>query len=306
MTQCEALVSEQYHDIFSVYLPHKATYIQASLSGALRQAFNRQYTQLVAGDRVIISHDETTEQGRIETLLPRRSLLTRVKAGTREKPQPMAANADYLLICTSMNEDFNPRRLERYLSLAQGTNVKPVLVLTKADLAQNPESYLRQTKVLSLQEAPILCSVKNEQGLDPLRNLLREGQIAVLMGSSGVGKSSLINALLGENRRRTADIGRYKDKGRHTTTSRALIPLTCGAYLIDTPGMRELKLDESDTQAVFPDIQKLAASCRFRDCSHQSEPGCAVAAAVVSGDLDAGRLKSYQKLRREEEQRKHW
>ncbi len=293
----KGIVSSQHHDTFSVYIPDLDAFVQAKLSGKLRQEGKR----LVAGDHVILHYDQMTRQGRIQELLPRRNLLSRVEAGSRGLSQPMVANIDYLLICTSLNEEFNLRRLDRYLAMAEGAGVEAVMVLTKADLSLHSADFLYQVKAQYQKYRFMVCSAKSGQGMESLKQLLSQDKVAALMGSSGVGKSSLINALIGEEKLRTSDTSHYKDKGRHTTTHRELIPLGAGAYLIDTPGMRELKLDESDADAAFDEIISLGSACRFRNCTHLKEPGCAVRDALAIGLIDADRFKSYLKLRREEQ-----
>ncbi|NLD34476.1 MAG: ribosome small subunit-dependent GTPase A [Clostridiales bacterium] len=303
MTKYQGIISAQHRGAFRVWLPQENREISAALSGSLRRLLAKQDTAPVTGDRVTLDRQsDAAGAALILSLLPRTSLMSRTEAGLRGRSQPLAANIDLALICTSMNEEFNPKRLDRYLAMADGAGVRAVLLLTKADLAPDPQPWLAPVLALRPPRSMILCSAYTGRGMDELRQLLH-GRRAVLLGSSGVGKSSLINALLGDERMRTAHISVHQDKGRHTTTSRQLIPLPGGGYLIDTPGMRELKLDQSDADAAFADITALAAQCRFGDCRHGGEPGCAVRAAVEAGTLSAARLNSWRKLSREQEMR---
>jgi ribosome biogenesis GTPase len=300
----EGHLSAQHHDFFSVFLPASGVFLSAALSGGLRRQLAQQGLSLVTGDRVTLDRDsDATGDAVILSLLPRRSLLSRVEAGARGRSQPLAANADLMLLCTSMNEEFNMRRIERYLAMADGAGMPAVLLLTKADLVENAEDWLAAVQSLHPPRKSIPCSAVSGLGIAEVRSFLSGGETAVLLGSSGVGKSTLINALLGDDRLRTRDISQYKDKGRHTTTHRELIPLQSGGFLIDSPGIRELKLDDSDVSAAFGDITALAVACKYRNCSHQTEPGCAVKKAVSEGALTAQRLHSYLKLIQEENRR---
>jgi ribosome biogenesis GTPase len=235
-------------------------------------------------------------------ILPRSSAFVRQTAGDAPDPQVVAANIDVALVATSVNRDLNPRRLERYVALAWESGALPVVLLTKADLASPDE--LAAARLVVGTAAPgvdiVAVSTQDGVGLDELSGMLTIGRTAVLVGSSGVGKSTLVNALLGASHLRTREI-REDGKGRHTTTHRELVRLDSGALLIDTPGMRELQLwsDGSGVAAAFADVETLAERCRFSDCAHQSEPGCAVLDALASGALDASRLESYRALLRE-------
>jgi ribosome biogenesis GTPase len=195
----------------------------------------------------------------------------------------------------------NPRRIERYLTAAWESGAAPVVVLNKADVAEDPDACAAEIESVSPGVPVVAVSAREEANLEALRPWLVAGRTVALLGSSGVGKSTLVNALLGEKRQDTGAVRADDSRGRHTTTHRELIPLPGGAVLLDTPGMRELQLwaDESTLADSFPDVEALAAQCRFRDCRHDAEPGCAVRAAETEGRLDPGRLESWRKLQRE-------
>ncbi len=237
----------------------------------------------------------------IVSVLPRLTAVRRTAAGRAGQTQVLAANVDRLLICAGLDADFNLRRIERYLSVAYAGGVSPVIVLTKADLAADLARQVREVESVAPDATVIATSAVSRLGLDQVRAQLRTGLTAALVGSSGVGKSTLVNELLGEDRMRTAGVRESDGRGRHTTTHRQLMLLPGGGVLIDTPGMRELQLPAGGDGlgSTFADIDALAAGCRFRDCAHESEPGCAVRAAVGDGRLEEARLRSYEKQQRE-------
>ncbi|WP_372841449.1 ribosome small subunit-dependent GTPase A [Phaeovulum sp.] len=240
---------------------------------------------------------------RISRVLDRRSLLTRKAAGTDTRTQLIAANVDTLFIVSSCNADFNPARLERYVALALDAGVSPVIVLTKADLAADAADYLARARAISPHvEAAVTVNAKSPDAVAALGGWCGPGKTVAFAGSSGVGKSTLVNAMTGLAIA-TQGIREDDAKGRHTTTARALHLVPGGGMVIDMPGMRELALIDA-TEGIaelFDDIEALAATCRFRDCAHEHEPGCAIRAAVAAGTLDAARLGRWQKLRREDE-----
>jgi ribosome biogenesis GTPase len=237
----------------------------------------------------------------IVAMLPRYSAIKRAAAGEHYKQQVIAANVDVVFVVCGLDADFNPRRIERYLLLVQGSGSTPVVVLTKADRADDARSAVAALADIAAQSVPVLAvNAKDAASVAALAPWLQAGMTAVLVGSSGAGKSTLTNTLLGSDRMKTAAVRDSDARGRHTTTHRALIPLPTGACLIDTPGMRELKpTGEEDVAENFSDIEALSAQCRFRDCRHQREPGCAVRAAIEQGTLDAARYAHYLKLRDE-------
>lgn len=242
----------------------------------------------------------------IAQVLPRATAFTRLAAGTANARQVVAANVDVALLTASLNADLNPRRLERYLASTYESGAAPVIVLTKADLCGGEaEDLVAGVEAIAFGAPVLAVSAATGQGLDALAARLAPGKTAVLLGSSGVGKSTLVNALAGAELMATQAIRDDDAHGRHTTTHRELIRLPSGALILDTPGMRELGLWEADAgvAAVFGDVtaevERLALGCRFRDCAHQREPGCAVRAALEDGALDAERWRSFQKLQRE-------
>lgn len=236
----------------------------------------------------------------IHQVLPRKSLFVRKAAGTSKTEQVIAANIDTVFLCMSLNNDFNLRRLERYLAAAWESGAEPVAVLTKADLCADLPQKQREVEAIAMGVNILTTSAMESDGYRQIMPYITQGRTVAFVGSSGVGKSTLINRLLGEDRLTTGGL-RKDDKGHHTTTHRELLILSNGAMVIDTPGMRELGMWDaaSGVEQTFGDIEELAARCRFRNCSHSGEPGCAVRAAIRSGDLDGGRWLSYQKLKNE-------
>ena len=271
---------------------------------AYRQGETAPEARAAVGDWVLV--DGTGETLRIVALLPRRGAIKRGAAGEHYRQQVIAANVDTVFVVSGLDGDFNPRRIERYLLLVAGSGATPVVVLTKADKAveADPDAVGAARAALADivgTDVPVLAlNAKSREAVAALDPWLAPGTTAVLVGSSGAGKSTLTNSLLGTERMKTAEVRENDARGRHTTTHRALIPLATRACLIDTPGMRELKPTGEEVVAdSFTDIDALADACRFRDCVHAREPGCAVRAAVEAGTLDPGRLANYLKLRDE-------
>ena len=260
------------------------------------------------GDWVAVAARPGERAATIHAVLPRRTVFTRKAAFSVADEQVLAANVDIAFLVASMNADFNARRLERYLATAWQSGATPMVVLTKADLADDPDAYVVAAEAIAFGAPVLPVSAVTGEGLGVIAEILRPGETAVLVGSSGVGKSTLVNALAGETLMTTAAIREDDAHGRHTTTHRELIRLPSGALILDTPGMRELGLIGADEglSTAFEDVEALIGACRFSDCGHGNEPGCAVRGALADGSLDEGRWRSFQKLQRElaHEQRK--
>lgn len=294
-----ARVAREDRESYVVYAESRAW--RASVSGALRHRARGRTDFPAVGDWVAVQPRGADAPATIHALLPRRTAVVRRAAGAGVEGQVIAANVDRLLICCGLDQDFNLRRIERYLTLAHQSGAAPVVLLSKADLCAAAGDRLAQVEAVAVGAPVLAISVVSGVGLDQVAALIPAGLTAALVGSSGVGKSTLINALLGARAMATQAVRAADGRGRHTTTHRQLLPLPGGGVIIDTPGMRELSLwgSDEDVDATFADLQALAGGCRFRDCTHESEPGCAVRSAVAAGEFDAGRLKSYRKQQSE-------
>ncbi|MCC6164263.1 MAG: ribosome small subunit-dependent GTPase A [Acidobacteria bacterium] len=274
----------------------------ARVTGRVRHKLGSREAFPAVGDWVALAPAAPTEDmGRIVDVLPRRGRFVRRAAGTVAEAQVVAANVDVVFLVSGLDHDFNVRRIERYLLAALEGGASPVVVLNKADLDRNIDEVREALGPVAGQVPVALVSARTGQGLDALRAHIGVGRTAAFLGSSGVGKSTLINRLIGRDVQRTADVRESDSKGRHTTTHRELVVLPGGGLLIDTPGMRELQLWDvsSGLDEAFDDVTAIGVDCRFRDCTHDTEPHCAVKAAVDEGRLSAERLANYQRLRRE-------
>ena len=277
--------------------------LAAELSGRLRFSADSPFDLPSVGDWVAARVYPGDGLAVVDAVLPRRSALVRRAAGRRDEVQLLAANVDLLLVAAPLDGDLRARRIERFLALAREAGVPPVVVLTKSDLAADPAAALAAARGLSGGAPVFAVSARTGHGLDALSALLLRRLTAALLGPSGAGKSTLVNAFLGEARQATREVREEDHRGRHATTRRELFALPSGALLVDTPGLRELALwDASEAiAATYDEVSSLSASCRFRDCRHEAEPGCAVREAAGSGAIDEERLAAFEKLRREEE-----
>jgi ribosome biogenesis GTPase len=275
--------------------------LEAALAGRMKHHAASRAELPAVGDWIVLRRRPGEARGAVVAVLPRRTRFSRRAAGQVTEEQVVAANVDVVFIVMAMDDDFSLRRTERYLLLARESGATPVVLLTKPDLAADPPQLVAEVAGVA-GEAPIhVLSPRFNEGLDHVTAYLAQGRTGALLGSSGVGKTTIINRLVGADTRRTRDVREADSRGRHTTRNRELVILPGGGLIIDTPGMRELQLWEvgAAVRDTFDDVEALASGCRFSDCRHQNEPRCAVKAAVDGGTLDAARLESYLRLQGE-------
>ncbi len=276
--------------------------VLARVTGRVRHTLGSREAFPAVGDWIALKPAGPAEEmGRIVDVLPRRGQFVRKAAGTTTEAQVVAANVDVVFLVSGLDHDFNVRRIERYLLAALEGGASPVVVLNKADLPRDIAQTRQELGPVAGRVPVELVSARSGQGIDALRGHIGPGRTGAFLGSSGVGKSTLINRLIGRDVQRTAEVRESDSKGRHTTTQRELVVLPGGGLLIDTPGMRELQLWDVSTglDDAFEDIMSLGVECRFRDCTHDSEPGCAVKVAIADGRLSTERHANYLRLRKE-------
>ena len=292
-----ARVIEQHRDLYKVVSEQGELF--ASVSGKMLYSVKYSTEFPTVGDWVMIDRmNENDGNAVIHHLLSRKSLFERKSSGTSGVAQIVASNIDIIFICMSLNSDFNLRRLERYLAIAWDSMATPVIVLTKADICEDLPQKLSEIHSVSVGTEVVVCSSVEDNGYQSVMSYISNAKTIAFIGSSGVGKSTLINRLMGKDVLLTNEI-RQDDKGRHTTTYRQLLLLPNGGIVIDTPGMRELHLETGNLSKTFEDIECLSQLCRYSDCTHTSEPGCAIQARIGAGELSEERFSNYKKLQRE-------
>ncbi|HZI50123.1 MAG TPA: ribosome small subunit-dependent GTPase A [Pyrinomonadaceae bacterium] len=292
-------VALEHKNLFRVYTQYGEVF--AEISGKLRHEATSRRDLPAVGDWVVIRTRPEGGRVMIHAVLPRRTCFARKLAGARSEEQIVGANVDTVFLVTSLNQDFSLRRIERYLITARESGVHPIVILSKSDLCDRVADSIDEMQVVA-RDVPIhAISVVTGSGLHDIAQYFQHGQTVALLGSSGVGKSTLINHLAGVDRLKVQTVRESDDRGRHTTTHRELVLLPAGGLLLDTPGMRELQLWDGDEslQLVFDDIEALAAGCFFSDCRHRDEPQCMVRKALEAGTIDTARYESYEKLQKE-------
>ncbi|WP_418965630.1 ribosome small subunit-dependent GTPase A [Cetobacterium sp.] len=269
----------------------------AEVSGKFRYEATESIEFPAVGDYVMVSFDENDSKSIIHKILTRKTMFSRTAVGTSDQVQIIATNIDIVFICMSLNENYNLNRLERYLSITWDSGAVPVIVLTKSDLSKNLFKYIQEVEEISAF-SDIIVTTFEENNIDKFKKYLKKDITTAFIGSSGVGKSTLINEILGETRLETKEISKG-DKGKHTTTGREMFVSPFGGVIIDTPGMREIGIQSTDISKYFLEMEDLVNQCKFNNCSHTDEPGCAVKKALFDGLIDERRIENYFKLKRE-------
>jgi ribosome biogenesis GTPase len=292
-------VAIEFNQIFRIYVEDGE--LDATTAGRLKHRARSRAELPAVGDWVAVRRQPEEDRGVIVAVLPRRSAFTRRAAGDVTGEQVVAANVDVVFVVMGLDRDYNVRRLERYLVMARESGASPVVLLTKPDLCPDLAGHLREVTSLAGDIVVHVVNPKTGEGLERLRVDLGAGTTAALLGSSGVGKSTIINRLVGSDVQRTGEVRPSDSRGRHTTSHRELVVLPDGGLIIDTPGMRELQLWDASNAVrdTFDEIEALAPECHFSDCRHRDEPRCAVKAAVAEGKVSADRLESYLKVQDE-------
>jgi ribosome biogenesis GTPase len=292
-------VAMEHKHLYRVYSEHGD--LLADVSGKFRYEVLGRHDFPAVGEWVLMSVRAEEKKATIHGLLPRKSKFSRKIAGTTTEEQIVATNIDTVFLVNALNHDFNLRRIERYLVLAWESGANPVIILTKADLCQDLEAKIREVDSVALGVPVYAISAAQKEGIEELAPYLREGQTVALLGSSGAGKSTLVNCLYGQEVQEVKEVREGDDRGKHTTTYRELILLPQGGLIVDTPGMRELKLwdAEDSLQDSFKDIEEFSSLCYFNDCQHKTEHSCGVKEALEDGRLDTARYNNYKKLQKE-------
>ncbi len=291
-----ARVISQYKDLYKIVTDDGECF--AEISGKFRYETKALRDFPAVGDFVMVCPAADTGHSIIQNILTRKSVFERPLSDDLREMQVIAANIDTVFICMSLNNNYNLSRLERYLSVVWDSGARPVVLLTKTDLCEKIEEVLSEVHKVALDADIIAVSAFDNAAVEKVRDSLAEGKTAAFIGSSGVGKSTLINKLLGVETLVTYEIG-YEDKGRHTTTKREMFLLSSGAIVIDNPGMRGIGMESADVEQAFSDIESLIARCKYSDCTHTNESGCAVREAINNGELTERRFNNYLKIKRE-------
>lgn len=299
-----AIILTQSHDLYTLCpSSDHTTLLTGRVSGKMMHTATSPADYPTVGDRVLMDWDGHSDRVVIRNVLPRKSTLGRVGDSSTGARQLIAANLDALILCMSMNQNYSLSRAERYIAAAMAGGVTPVIVLTKADVCAEPDALLAQT-CARFPDTQVLVNRRPDMpAVQAIRAMLEQGQCIAFAGSSGVGKSTLINAVLGEEVMRTSAIRESDGRRRHTTTHRELIFPAMGGAVIDTPGMRAFALDDADVDSTFVDLAELATQCCFSNCTHQAEPGCAIRQALAEGLVDAREVNNYIRLHREVDRR---
>jgi ribosome biogenesis GTPase len=289
-------IAVESHGLYGAYTT--AGGVWAEITGRMRHDAQDRSDLPAVGDWVALQPRPGANEALIRRVLPRKSVFVRKEAGFRTQGQVLAANVDLVWILGSLTRELSARRIERYLAVAWESGARPVIVLTKADLDEADAERVREVEAIAFGAPVIRTSAVTGEGVDELRTMLQPNLTAAVLGVSGVGKSTLVNTLLGEDRMATHETDAL-DVGRHTTSHRELVRVPSGGFVVDTPGLRELTPWDGHVDSGFGDVAKLAQHCRFNDCSHRLEPGCAVQSAIATGAIDEARLATYRKMQRE-------
>ncbi|MEG2786840.1 MAG: ribosome small subunit-dependent GTPase A [Romboutsia sp.] len=288
-------ISIQYSNVYIIESTNGD--LSATITGKMEYKLTNKEDYPAVGDWVVFKQIDD-KNAVINNILPRKTIISRKVAGSKRDNQILATNVDKIFITMALNNDFNLRRLERYINIAWDSGAIPIIILTKADLCDDIKEKLNSIEDVSIGIDIIVTSALIGEGIELIKANINESNTVVFIGSSGVGKSTIINKLLNKDIQLTKDTG-DNDKGRHTTTHRALFIAPSGGVIIDTPGMREIQLSQGDLESTFKDIEEISKNCYFKDCQHKSEPMCAVKEAIEKRELSKERLKSYEKIKKE-------